>query len=61
MKSAFSLALITAELAMAKPAPNDKIAFVFQMTRHGARSSLQGYEPYGFEVPAGYLTAQGMR
>ena len=39
----------------------DKLGFVFQQVRHGARSPLQAYKPYDFSVPTGYLTPSGMR
>jgi hypothetical protein len=39
----------------------DKIGFVYELVRHGARASLIRYEPYPFKVGIGYLTGQGMR
>ena len=46
-------ALLFTSVVDAKPADNDKMAFVFQLTRHGARASLQKYGQYGFKVPLG--------
>jgi hypothetical protein len=48
-------------LADASP---DKLAFVFEMIRHGARAGLiDGVfdGPSGFTVPTGMLTPEGMR
>ena len=39
----------------------DKLGFVFELNRHGARASDSEDEPGRFKVPEGMLTAQGMR
>lgn len=39
----------------------DNIAFVFEMTRHGARSPLKEDLPGYFQVLPGMLTTSGMR
>eukprot|EP00347_Sterkiella_histriomuscorum_P000163 403376932 len=39
----------------------DKLAYVFQLIRHGARAPLVETEPWIFKVPTGHLTAEGMR
>lgn len=40
---------------------DDKLAFVFELVRHGARAPLRVTDPWIFKVPVGALTAQGMR
>ena len=47
--------------ALAIDPPSDKLAFAYEMVRHGARSPLID-EPAGlFSVGTGILTASGMR
>ena len=49
---------LTASLAAAD---DDKLGFVFQMVRHGARAPLQPQPPNVFKVAGGCLTSSGMR
>ena len=42
-------------------ADDDKLGFVFQMVRHGARAPLQPQPPNVFKVAGGCLTSSGMR
>ena len=42
-------------------ADDDKLGFVFQMVRHGARAPLIAEPANVFHVPSQYLTASGMR
>lgn len=52
--------VINSALAAVDP-PSDKLAFVYEMVRHGARAPLLD-EPEGyFDVGAGILTSMGMR
>ena len=39
----------------------DKLAFVFELIRHGARAPLRSADPWIFKVNVGDLTAEGMR
>ena len=40
----------------------DKIAFVYELVRHGARAPvMEGQDPKKFDVPEGMLTRSGMR
>jgi hypothetical protein len=39
----------------------DKLGFVFEMVRHGARAPLKTPDPFKFKVNKGDLTASGMR
>jgi hypothetical protein len=59
MKSAISAALVS----MRANAQTDEIGFVFEMVRHGARTSMGGYAMNHdcFTVPDDMLTQQGMR
>ena len=56
MKSALLLLLASATSVLAQ----DKLAFVFELVRHGARAPLIYYPGY-FDVPTGMLTSEGMR
>jgi hypothetical protein len=57
-KTKFSILLALATLVSAD---DDKLGFVFQMVRHGARAPLQPQPPNVFKVSGGCLTASGMR
>ena len=58
-KTKVSLLLaLTASLVVAD---DDKLGFVFQMVRHGARAPLQPQPPNVFKVAGGCLTSSGMR
>jgi len=37
------------------------LAFVYEITRHGARAPLKNLNPAKFKVGLGQLTASGMR
>ena len=39
----------------------DRLGFVFEVNRHGARAPVIDEEPGIFQVPDGMLTASGMR
>jgi hypothetical protein len=39
----------------------DKLGFVFELVRHGARAPLKTPDPFKFKVNKGDLTASGMR
>lgn len=39
----------------------DKIGFVFELNRHGARAPVIDEQPGVFQVASGMLTASGMR
>ena len=43
------------------PQIKDKLAFVYEVVRHGARAPLAEEPPGYFKVPTEQLTAQGMR
>lgn len=57
MKNLIIIAAITLEAVIAV----DKIGFVFEVNRHGARAPVIDEEPGLFLVPEGMLTASGMR
>ncbi len=40
---------------------SDRLGFVFELNRHGARAPSIDDEPGLFKVPSGMLTASGMR
>ena len=42
-------------------ASSQKLAFVFEIVRHGARTGLMQVDNSWFPVPMGMLTPQGMR
>ena len=54
-----SLILLLASAAAA--VTDDKLGFVFQMVRHGARAPLNPQPPNVFKVAGGFLTSSGMR
>jgi hypothetical protein len=56
-KSSLSIFFLLFSLSLAE----DKIAFVFELVRHGARSGLIDVGPGYFSVPQDMLTASGMR
>ncbi len=39
----------------------EKLAFVYEHVRHGARAPTGDIEPGTFKIPSGMLTAEGMR
>ena len=57
MKKLIIIAAIALDAIMAV----DKIGFVFEVNRHGARAPVIDEEPGLFQVPEGMLTASGMR
>ena len=48
-------------LVLAAVLAEDKLAYVFECNRHGARAPLKTPDPHKFKVPTGDLTASGMR
>lgn len=48
-------------LASSALAQEDRLGFVFQMVRHGARAPLFPQPPAKFQVQGGCLTSEGMR
>lgn len=56
MKALSLLALTTAIVSA-----TDRLAFVFELNRHGARAPSLDDEPGLFKVPSSMLTASGMR
>ena len=54
------LSSISASLTYATD-QQDKLAFVFEMVRHGARAPLKPQPPNVFKVAGGCLTESGMR
>ena len=67
MKTKLLISLISALLTKAAPIVNgpqivvDKLAFVYEVVRHGARAPLADEPPGYFQVPTEALTASGMR
>lgn len=57
MKKALILLLLSASAVLAE----EKLAFVFELVRHGARAPIDKTYFKDFLVPPGHLTAQGMR
>lgn len=57
MKNLFIIIAITMSATLAA----DKIGFVFEVNRHGARAPVIDEQPGVFNVPEGMLTASGMR
>ena len=57
MKKALLLLLLSASAVLAE----EKLAFVFELVRHGARAPIDKTYFKDFLVPPGHLTAQGMR
>jgi hypothetical protein len=55
------LLLLLATAGTLSLADDDKLGFVFQMVRHGARAPLIAEPANVFKVPSQYLTASGMR
>jgi hypothetical protein len=50
-----------ASLLLATVLAEDKLAYVFECNRHGARAPLKTPDPHKFKVRVGDLTASGMR
>ena len=67
MKTQLLISLLSALLAKAGPTVKgpsivvDKLAFVYEAVRHGARAPLAEEPPGYFQVPTEALTASGMR
>jgi hypothetical protein len=61
MISRTSTTIITLLLGLISAQSDDKLAFVFEMVRHGARAPLIPQPPNVFKVAGGCLTASGMR
>lgn len=55
------LLLLLATAGTLSLADDDKLGFVFQMVRHGARAPLIAEPANVFNVPSQYLTSSGMR
>jgi hypothetical protein len=61
MPNKTSLLLLLATAGTISLADDDRLGFVFQMVRHGARAPLIAEPANVFHVPQQCLTASGMR